>query len=536
MEIADYIIIGSGCTGAIAAETLCYSGKKVLMIDTGIEDKNESRNNGDFITKRLNDGAQSDYFLGKKYEVLSENVNPNIPQITPQRAYVNALTETLLPVKTANFFPVESLAFGGLGNSWGLGSYAFSAEEIKKCGLDLQKMNEAYAWVSKKIGISGENNDDAAEFCHSYLLELQPSINLNPAAKDLYNRYKKHSTSLNKKRLYMGRPSLAIITRDTGNRKAYAYNDLDFYENPGDSSFRPPIMMKELINKGLLDYKPGWVVISFAEAENRVEVTCRNIKSGETISFYARKLIIAASALSTSRIVLRSIDPSQQLPILCNAYTYMPMIYWPFLGKKHMGPLCGLAQLAMFYDIHNDRSDIAMASIYNYRSLLNFRILKQMPVNFADGRKLLQLLIPSLFVAGIFHPASYQKGNYIQLKKADTLMGDMLETNYVYEGKELNTIAETEKKYATAFSKLHCTVLKKQRTATGGSIHYAGSLPFSKEEAPFRLSPGGKLYGTKNIFVADGSGFTYLPGKGLTLSLMANAHIVAKNSIAHELF
>jgi hypothetical protein len=39
------------------------------------------------------------------------------------------------------------------------------------------------------------------------------------------------------------------------------------------------------------------------------------------------------------------------------------------------------------------------------------------------------------------------------------------------------------------------------------------------------------LGGTKNVFVADGSGFKYLPAKGLTLTLMANAHLVALNSL-----
>jgi len=113
MELADYIIIGSGCTGAIAAETLCNSGKLVVMIDTGIESDYENTSNTDFITKRLEDSNQSDYFLGEKLEVLQENANPNIPQITPQRSYINSLTEKFLPVKTVDFFPVESLALGG---------------------------------------------------------------------------------------------------------------------------------------------------------------------------------------------------------------------------------------------------------------------------------------------------------------------------------------------------------------------------------------------------------------------------------------
>ena len=37
----------------------------------------------------------------------------------------------------------------------------------------------------------------------------------------------------------------------------------------------------------------------------------------------------------------------------------------------------------------------------------------------------------------------------------------------------------------------------------------------------------GTLHGTREVFVADGSAFRYLPAKGLTFTLMANADRVA---------
>jgi hypothetical protein len=41
------------------------------------------------------------------------------------------------------------------------------------------------------------------------------------------------------------------------------------------------------------------------------------------------------------------------------------------------------------------------------------------------------------------------------------------------------------------------------------------------------------LHGTRNVYVADGSGFKYLPAKGITFSLMANAHVTAENVLRH---
>ena len=76
---------------------------------------------------------------------------------------------------------------------------------------------------------------------------------------------------------------------------------------------------------------------------------------------------------------------------------------------------------------------------------------------------------------------------------------------------------------------LGCYAIRRIHPGHGSSIHYAGCLPFNDEEKKFTVSSSGKLNGTKNIFIADGSGFKYLPAKGITFSLMANAHLVAKN-------
>ena len=73
--------------------------------------------------------------------------------------------------------------------------------------------------------------------------------------------------------------------------------------------------------------------------------------------------------------------------------------------------------------------------------------------------------------------------------------------------------------------------IKRIRPPIGASIHYAGTLPFSQEAAPLHLDPSGRLHGTHRVYVADSSGFGYLPAKGLTLSIMANAHDVARTAV-----
>ena len=86
----------------------------------------------------------------------------------------------------------------------------------------------------------------------------------------------------------------------------------------------------------------------------------------------------------------------------------------------------------------------------------------------------------------------------------------------------------------SALRTLGCYPLKRVKPPAGGSIHYAGTLPYSVDERPFSLATDGRLHRTRRVYVADGSGFRFLPAKGLTLTLMANAHRTACAMLRNE--
>jgi choline dehydrogenase-like flavoprotein len=60
----------------------------------------------------------------------------------------------------------------------------------------------------------------------------------------------------------------------------------------------------------------------------------------------------------------------------------------------------------------------------------------------------------------------------------------------------------------------------------GASIHYAGTVPMTREERELTVTPACRLRGARSVYLADGSVLPYLPAKALTLTLMANAERV----------
>jgi choline dehydrogenase-like flavoprotein len=119
-------------------------------------------------------------------------------------------------------------------------------------------------------------------------------------------------------------------------------------------------------------------------------------------------------------------------------------------------------------------------------------------------------------------------------KDAESYTNDLLTGQYILSDAEMHINDERENKIKGALKDLGCKPLKTIHTPHGASIHYAGTLPFDETGKAFSLYPNGKLAGTKNVYVADGSGFNYLPAKGLTLTLMANAYMVAKNVLKND--
>ncbi|GAB4150099.1 MAG: hypothetical protein Fur0041_22900 [Bacteroidia bacterium] len=523
----DFIVVGSGCTGAVAAETLISRGFRVHMIDGGLTDEHYKSiiPEKDFVSIRSNDKEQHRYFLGDDFESLPKDHVSTGAQLTPGRQHIIRETERLLKVVSEDFTPMESLALGGLGAGWGLGSCVFSDQELIKCSLDAEEMRTAYQQAADIIGISGEQ-DDALQYTSAHIKNVQQALPADRVAQRLLHHYSNKKNRLNQKGFYLGRPALALLSEGRQDRQGNSLRDMDFYDDHGYSAYRPQITIEQLKRNRQFLYSGGWMVTSFDDGENHATVSAINIATNERQQFRAKKVILASGVLGTARIVMRSMPGGKdsRLPLMCNPYTYMPCIILSLMGKKIPDKNFGFAQLSLFHDQQLLHEDVAMASIYSYRSLLLFRLLGETPLNFRDGRKIMQYLLSGLLIAGIHHPETFGTEQFITLKKDDdSPTGDVLHIRYQRGAQKDSSVLRREQLFRKAFRVLGAWPLKTVHPGHGSSIHYAGTLPFSAVEKPFTLNPDGQLHGTNNIYVADGSGFTFLPAKGLTLSLMANA-------------
>lgn len=533
----DYIVVGSGATGAIAARTLVQEGVNVAMLDIGVEDETykDLIPDKDFITLRKEDYHQHNYFLGTKFEGIPWGTNKVGSQLTPPRNYLNQLTKKWIPFESDTFKPMESLAKGGLGGGWGVGCYLFSKPELEAVGLNEPQMLKAYETISEYIGISG-TVDDGSPYSLRNLKNILPIYKVEQSLNGIYNAYLQKKNRINSKNIYLGHAGLAVLTKNMNKRDAHKYKDMDFWTDKDKSAYRSWMTIDELKTKQNFSYHKNCLVLKFIEHNNLVEVIVIRTDTNERQIFKCKKLILSSGVLGTARIVIRSFDYKQvQLPIICNPYCYIPCIQWRMLGKLMEQNKMSFGQLVLFMDDYKNNFDVGIAALFSYRSLLLFKLIKETPLNFADARIIMQHLQSSFIIAGIHHPENPSVDKFIQMKKdAISITGDILTGQYILSDIEVELNLKRENKIKWALRTLGCQPLQTIHTPIGGSIHYAGTMPFNSTNKPFTVLPNGQLSDTKKIFIADGSGFKYLPAKGLTLTLMANAYLTAINSLKNE--
>ncbi len=532
----DYIIVGSGPSGAISAKTLVDSKANTLMLDVGSIDNKYHKliPESDFETIRRTVNEQNRFFLGDNLESIPQTETKVGAQLSPSRRFIIKGIEKYIPIDSDSFTPMESLAYGGLGAGWGLGTYVYSKEECQKAGLNYQEMMKSYQYVADHVGISC-GNDDVKPFIINNIYGIQKPLRKDNSIKKILAKYQNKRNYFKNKGMYLGSSAMAILTENKGSRKACSYNDMDFYSDKEKSAYRPQFTIDELRIKPNFKYINNILVLSFTEEDKIVKIHCIDTKSNIKTVFNAKKLILATGALGTARIVMRSISSIKKLPLLSNPYAYIPGIHWSMLGKKLDANKNSMAQLMMIYDPDGSNSDLVSLAFYTYQSLMLFRLIKESPLNIADNRIIFQYLQSAFIIAGVHHPDNFSEEKKLELiPNSKTITGDILKANYKLNEKEKALINKRERIILKGLMKLGITPIKRINPGAGSSIHYGGTIPFCDTDIIGKQTKDGRVNGTNNVYIADSSGFNYLPAKGVTLSIMANAHRICSKLINNE--
>ncbi len=529
--IHDHVVVGSGISGAAVARALIENGARVLMLDGGRGGDPDAARvpERDFSSLRAEDPEQHRWFLGDRFEGVPWG--PATHTLTPPRAHVIADTERWLPFG-GTLARMESLAYGGLGAAWGAGCAAYTPAELRATGLDPVAITPAYEAVAQRIGIAAEP-DDLTRYCGNGLTTVQPPLVMDGSIAALRAAYARHRGPLRAVGAHMGKMPMAVLTQSLGDRGATPYTDMDYWADHGHAVYRPWMTVDALRREAGFEYRSGVLVLRFEEAADHVAIHVRPLDAGPDEIVRARRLILGTGALGSARIAMRSLPGIDERPVMTNGYTIAPCLHVRRLGRALERHRTSLGQVEMYLDPRGTGEDVRMVSIFTYRSLLLFKLVKEVPLALAEGLGIFRTLVPALLLVTINHPDRPSPGNRLRrVPDATSPTGDRLESQLSRSETDRAADAACERRILAAMRRLGAPALKHQSMPLGSSVHYAGTLPFGDGTTPGTLGPDGRLAGTRRVFVADGSGFLALPSGGLTFTLMAWAHVLGSRLAA----
>jgi len=529
----DVLIVGSGASAVQAAYPLIEAGLSVIMLDFGNQDLVYSNLVPDapFLEVRRTDPHQHRYFLGDRFEGIPCGAVRVGPQLTPPRQYITKDAPELTPVDSNTLSPFATLALGGMASGWGAGAFPFNESDLRDFPISRDELAPHYEKVAERIGISGEV-DDLAPF-DGELKAMLPPLRIDRNAATILERYHRRRKKLNSSGFYMGKARLAALSQPYRGRGPDRYLDMSFWSDADRSVWRPLYSLKELQSSQNFSYYPSLLVQSFKERDDGVvEVVSKNQASSQTESYRAKKLILAAGVLGTARIVLRSLNQyGVRVPFVCNPYTYYPMINLNMLGIPSSPETSSLAQLCVVYVPAEPGQPVVHGRVHSYRSLLSFKVIKEMPLPYREAVRVMKMLVSSLAILALDHEDRPSPDKYCVLHPGSSGSPDRLELSYALSDEIRRKQLSYEKVVVRHFRRLGCLTLKRVWPGYGASLHYGGTFPMNRDEKELTVDIYGKLRNTRSVYIADGSVFPYLPSKGLTFTMMANANRISEHIV-----
>ncbi len=523
----DVVIVGSGPSGISAAFPLVESGLSVLLVDGGRQATLSPPSHA-FLESRRQDADQWKWMIGEGFHALQNRdaVSPKLR--VPVHGYVFEGFATVNRIEPQSFVAVGSLAAGGLSNAWGCGVARLSKAEMSAYPFSAADIEGSYRAVAQRMGVSGGQADELSEYfgLDEY---SQPPIRMDALHTDLYDRYKKHRLALGKNGFRLGRSRVAVLSRDLNGRKA-----CDLLENCLWGCHRRAMYsafdeLPALQRHGNFHYESGFVVEGIARNENGWLVEGQR-GSQERRSVSARKVMLAAGTLATTRLALQTLKLHQPIPLL-SCPTAAFLLWLPRLTGFQRTGAFGLGQLSYAVDIKDGIS--AFGSTFATTGIMVSEFVRHLPMSRRYGIDLLGVLLSSCLVGNVFLPG------HLTLAKAALAANGSLTVSGSYSDQVPCLMVEVGKKLRKAYFRMGAVLMPMSFTVgmPGGDIHYAGTLPMRIAPELGETDTFGELHGAEGMYVVDAACLPELSEKSHTLTIMANAdriaHYVANTMKSH---
>jgi choline dehydrogenase-like flavoprotein len=420
---------------------------------------------------------------------------------------------------------VISGAYGGFSNTWGAQTMVFSDATFDDWPFPRSKLEADYRAILDAIPYSGEDDDLAEYFPLWGAADPLPPLAESP--RRVLSNYERHRVQVRRRGVLLGKARLAFKGRDcvscglcmTGCPYSLVYSASQTFD--------------DLVRRKRIEYTGGVVALQLGEEEGRPFVAARSTSSGDVEIFRADKVFVASGALGTTRLVAQSLGLwSQRIHVKESAQFVMPFLAARGIRELSQEGTFTLNQFNMVLPFDESGHDIVQIHGYPFNSAMNDALpaLLALPAFRGIGESLLKRLTVGLG----YLPSWWSPGFDVSVERPrrDGELSNMALFASMDDGslarQKLRGVTRRLMMAAPSLGLLP-VVPQISLSAPGKSYHFGGSFPHSRTPKKGEQTDlVGRLHPWRNIHLADASVFPSVPATTFTLSIMANAHRIAR--------
>jgi choline dehydrogenase-like flavoprotein len=421
---------------------------------------------------------------------------------------------------------VISGAYGGFSNTWGAQTMVYSAASFNDWPISRAELEVDYRAILSKIPYSAEE-DDLAEY-HPLWAEADPLPPLNENATRILERYRRHRTSVRRHGVIVGKARLALKGSAcvscglcmTGCPYSYVYSASQTFD--------------ELIASGRVTYAGGQEALSIGEKKGRPFVVSRDALSGTLETIHADKILVACGAIGSTRLVAGSLERwTQSIHFEESAQFLMPMASLRSTGELSQDDSFTLNQFNILMPFDEAGRDLVQIHGYPYSKSMDDALPDILRTSFA--RALGDVLLKHVTVGLGYLPSWWSPGFDLSIEKPDK--NDQLASVNISASANGADLTKSKLRAINArllktapFLGLVPVVPMVSMSPPGKSYHFGGSFPHATNPESGRQSDlVGRVDPWSNIHLIDASVFPTVSATTFTLTIMANAHRIARH-------
>jgi ferredoxin len=422
-----------------------------------------------------------------------------------------------------------SAAYGGFSTVWGSQLMPFSPTAFSEWPISAASFRPHYEAILREIPFAAEEDDLAADF--PLMVESKPLPPLSQRTERVLEAYSRHRSRLNRRGVRVGKARLAFHPDEcvrcglcmTGCPYGLIYSAAQTFD--------------ALDRANRITRLSGFLATELSEDANRATVWAKDLSTGETQRFDADRIFVACGAVGTTRLVANSLGLFNiTIPMLESQQFVVPLASLRATEDPRLDKDFTLNQFNMTVTANSDPVDMSQLHFYTFNAAFSDALPRRL-----RGRTESQVL-RRLTVALGYLPS--WRSPRLSLRVRSPQGGAHLPPLHVSHGpapsgrgQMLRTVLRKLVGSGPLLD-LYPLLPGVRLAAPGKSYHWGGSFPH--KHAPNLLASDrlGRVGGWRRTHLVDASVFPSIPAMTFTLTIMANAHRVASESLhlpLHEL-